>query len=92
MITSFIELRMGKLILNHLIGFVQSSATYFLKATFSNWLEKVGSHFQNHPGSVLLQKRQLLSNQSFKQNLAHMPSLNFASKVSFKPRFLCLHH
>ena len=33
------------------------------------------SRFQNHPDSVILQKYQSLSNQIFKYNKAHMPSL-----------------
>ena len=43
--------------------------------------------FQNHPDSVILQKYQLLSNKSFKQNSAHMSSLNLTLKLSFEPRF-----
>ena len=47
----------------------------------------LGSRFQNHPDLVILQKYQLLLNQSFKNNLAHMPSLNLTPTFSFEPRF-----
>ena len=45
------------------------------------------SHFQTHPDSVTLQKYQLLSNQSFKPNFAHMPPLNLTPKLSYESRF-----
>ena len=45
------------------------------------------SRFQNHPDLVILQKYQLLSNKSFKYNLAHVPSLNLTPTLSFEPRF-----
>ena len=37
--------------------------------------------FKNHPDSAILQKCQSLSNQSFKHNSAHMPSLNLTSNL-----------
>ena len=46
------------------------------------------SGFQNHPEVVILQKFQSLLNQSFKHNLAYMPSLNLTPALSFEPRFL----
>ena len=45
------------------------------------------SRFQNHPDSVILQKYQSLSNQSFKQNSAYMSFLNLTHTLSFEPRF-----
>ena len=45
------------------------------------------SHFQNGPESVILQKTQLFSTQSFKHNSAHKPSLSLTPMVSFEPRF-----
>ena len=36
--------------------------------------------------TLLLQKYPPLSNQSFKHNSAHMPSLNLTPTLSFKPR------
>ena len=47
-----------------------------------------GNHFQNHLDSVILQKYQLLSNQSFKQHSAHMPSLNLTPTPPFEPRLI----
>ena len=43
--------------------------------------------FQTHPDSVILQKYQSLSNQSFKHNSAHMTSLNLTPKPSFELSF-----
>ena len=40
-----------------------------------------------HPDLKILQKYQSLSNQSFKHNLAHIPSLNLTPTRSFEPRF-----
>ena len=37
--------------------------------------------------SAILQKSQSLSNQSFKHNSTHMPSLNLAPNLSFEPTF-----
>ena len=45
------------------------------------------NRFQNHPDSVILQKYQPLSNQTFKRNSAHMPSLSSTPKLSFEPSF-----
>ena len=42
-----------------------------------------GQSFQNHPDSVILQKYQALSNQSFKHNLEHMPSLYLTHMLPF---------
>ena len=47
------------------------------------------SRFQNHPDLVILEKYQLLPNQSFKSNSANMPSLNLTPTLSFEPR-LCM--
>ena len=95
MITNMIEPCMGKLILNHLIG--NNSFEFgnglldscFLKLTLGSdfWELFLDSHFQNHPDPVILQKYQSLSNQNFKLNSAHMPSLNLTPKLSFEPRF-----
>ena len=46
------------------------------------------SRFQNHPELLILQKNQPLSNQSFKHNLTHMPSLNLTLKFSFEKQTL----
>ena len=57
---------------------------------FTKWLSGnlfPDSCFQNHLDSVILQKYHLLSNQSFKHNLVHWPSLNLTSKLSFEPGF-----
>ena len=48
------------------------------------------SGFQNLPDLLLLEKYQLLSNQSFKYNSAHIPSLNLTPTLSFEPRFRML--
>ena len=90
MITNLIQPRMGKLMLNHLIGNTCPEfcngllASCFFKFTLgSNCLELfLESRFQNHPGSPILQKYHSLSNQSFKQNSVHMPSLDLTS-ISF---------
>ena len=44
-------------------------------------------HHPDHPDSIILQKYQSLSNQSFKLYSAHMPSLYLTPKLSFEPRF-----
>ena len=46
--------------------------------------------FQNLPELALLEKYQLLLNQSFKYNSAHIPSLNLTPTLSFEPRFRML--
>ena len=51
------------------------------------WTLFLDGCFQKHSDSAILQKYQLLSNQSFKHNSAHMPSLNLTCKLSFEPRF-----
>ena len=74
---------------------VESSAmdfwnSYFFKLTLRNDCLELcffDSCFQNHPDSVILQKNQLRSNQSFKHNLADMSSLNLTPNFSFEPRF-----
>ena len=45
------------------------------------------SCFQNHPDSLILQKYQSRSNQSFKHNSADMSFLNLTRNFSFEPRF-----
>ena len=47
----------------------------------------LNSCFHNHLDSAILQNYQWLSNQSFKHNSAHMPSLNLNPKLSFEPWF-----
>ena len=42
---------------------------------------------KNHLDSVILQKYHSLSNQSFKQNLAHMLSINLTPTLSCESRF-----
>ena len=84
-ITNLIEPRMGKLMVNHLIGngcpeFCKqwTSRQLLFQIDFGKWLFGtlfLGSPFQNHPDSVMLKNYQSLSNQSFKHNSAHMPSL-----------------
>ena len=49
-----------------------------------------GSHFQSHPDSVILQKFQSLSNDSFKHNSADVSSLYLTPTLPFESRFLCL--
>ena len=86
--TISIEPSMGKLILNHLIEI--RNALYLFKLTLrSNCLELcfLDSRFENHLDSVILQNHQPFSNQSFKRNSVHMPSLNLIPKLSFEPRF-----
>ena len=86
---------MGTLIVNHLTqnnypefrnGLLD---IYFFKLTLgSDCLELfLESCFKNHPDPVKLQKCQLLSNQIFKHNLAHMLSLNLTHKLPFEARF-----
>ena len=81
MITNLIEPRMGKLILNYLIGnncpeFCDGILdSYFIKLTLeSDCLELcfLDSRFKNQLDLVILQKDQSLSNQSFKHSSAHM--------------------
>ena len=51
------------------------------------WLETtvqsstIESHFQNHPDLLVSQKYWLVSNQSFKHNLAHISFLNLTPKL-----------
>ena len=45
--------------------------------------------FKTNPDLVILQKHQLLSNQSFKHNSAHISSLNLTYTVFFNLGFLC---
>ena len=45
------------------------------------------SRFKIYPDSVMLQKSQSLSNQSFKYNAVHMLSLNLTQKLPFEPMF-----
>ena len=45
------------------------------------------SRFKIYPDSVMLQKSQSLSNQSFKYNAVHMLSLNLTEKLPFEPMF-----
>ena len=59
-----------------------------LQSDFKKWFFRnlfQDSRFQNHPDSLILQKYQSLSNQRFKHNSAHMPSLKWTPKLSFKP-------
>ena len=85
MIANLIERGMGKLIRNNLIGkTVQSFAMDFWTVTFlkltlgKNCLELCfwTVEFKNHPDSVILEKCEPFSNQSFKHNSAHMSLLN----------------
>ena len=86
---------MGKLILNHLIGnscpvfHYGHLECHFFKLTLGNdCLELfLDSRFKIYPDSVMLQKSLSLSNQSFKYNALHMPSLNLTQKLPFEPMF-----
>ena len=60
---------------------VQSSTMDFWIVIFPNWFVTVWnfileSRFQDHPDSIIWQKYQSFSNQSFKHISAHIPSLN----------------
>ena len=88
--------RTGKLTLNLLIGKNRPElrngvlSSYFFKLTVESGcfeLLFLGSRFQNHPDSVILQKYESLSNQSFKHNSACMLSLNWTHKLFFELRF-----
>ena len=71
-------------------NFWRTSAYGCFWSDFRKWLFGIfflESRFQNHPDLVILQKYQLLSNKSFKYNLAHVPSLNLTPTLSFEPRF-----
>ena len=60
---------------------------------FTKWLFGallLGNRFQNHPGSVILQKCQSLSNQSLKDNQVHMPSLYLTLCFLLNLGFVCL--
>ena len=48
----------------------------------------MGSHFQNHPDAVILQKYQPLSNQNIKQNSMHMLSLILTPTLSLELMFV----
>ena len=48
------------------------------------------SRFQNHPDSVILQKYQSLSNQSFKHNSSHMSSLYLTQCSLLNISSICL--
>ena len=64
--------------------------SYFFKLTLGNDCLQLcfwTIAFKNHPDSVILQKYQSCSKQTFKHNLAHMPSLNLTPTFSFEPRF-----
>ena len=57
---------------------------------FTKWLFGtlfLDSRFQNYPDSVISQKYQSLSNQSFKYNSPHMPFLYLTLTLSFEQRF-----
>ena len=87
MITNLIEPRLGKLLSRVL---QRTSGQLLFQTDFRKWLLGtlcLDSRFQNHPDSVILQKYQSLSKQSFKHNSAHMPFLNLTSNLSFEPRF-----
>ena len=84
MITNMIELRVGKLTLNHLIGI---NCPEFRNELLDSYVFKLnlGSDclelcfwtvtFKTIFDSVILQKYQSLLNQSFKHNSTHMPFL-----------------
>ena len=59
--------------------------TNFRKWLF--WTLFLDSRFQNHLDSVILQKYQSLSKQSFKHNSAHMSSLHLTSTLPFDLKF-----
>ena len=87
MITNLIEPRMGKLLSRVL---QRTSGQLLFQTDFRKWLfgtSCLDSRFQNHPDSVILQKHQSLSKQSFKHSSAHMPFLNLTPNLSFEPRF-----
>ena len=44
------------------------------------------SYFQNDPDSVIIQKYQSYSSQSFRNNSAHMPFFYSTPTISFQPR------
>ena len=57
---------------------------------FRKWLYEtlfLESRYQNHSDSLILQKYQSLSNQSFKHNLAQISSLDSTPTLSFEPAF-----
>ena len=58
--------------------------TDFRKGLFGTFV--LGSPFNHDADSVMLEKYQSLSNQSFEHNLAHEQSLNLTHKLSFEPR------
>ena len=85
MITNLIGSHIGKLVLNYLIDNYcpefhnRLFDRYFFQSDFRKWLSRTlfwAFNFQIHPDSVILQKCQSLSDQSFQFNLVHMPSLN----------------
>ena len=47
------------------------------------------SHIQNHPEFLILQKYQLLPNQTFKHNLVHVSPLNLTLRFLLKLGFIC---
>ena len=62
------------------VAFQTDCRKWLLQALF------LGSRFQNHPDSVILQKYESLSNQSFKHNSVCMLSLNWTHKLFFELR------
>ena len=66
--------------------------SYYFKLTLgSGCLELLfkTDALQNHPDSVILQIYQSHSNQSFKHNLKHMPSLSLTLSFLLKAVFVC---
>ena len=73
--------------------FWRMSAYAYFWTDFTKWLFGtlfLENLFQNHLDSAILQKYQLLSNQSFKHNSAHMPSLHLAPSFLLNLGFVSL--
>ena len=99
MITNLIEPPKKKLILNHLIG---NNCPEFRNGLLDSYFFKLNLRsdclelcfwtvdFKNQPDSVILQKCQSRSNQSFKRNSVHMPSLNLTLSFFLNLGVLCL--
>ena len=76
MIINLIEQRMGNLILNQLIG---NNGKEFRDGLLNSYFDCLELYFWIVAFQTI--KKYLLSNQSFKSNSAHMPSLNLTPNL-----------
>ena len=73
--------------------YLRTNSSDMFWTVFRKWLFRtlfLYNHFQKHPDSVILQKYQSLSNQSFKRNSGHILSLNLTLRFLLNLGFICL--